>query len=319
MTAVAEVLGLADVLAAADRIAPHVTRTPLLRRPGPDLWVKPESWQPTGSFKVRGAVSAVSRLAAHPPGATWAGPGRPVGGVVAQSSGNHGQALAYAGGRFGVPVTVVVPDTIPAPKAAAMRRLGAALVVVPPARREEVCLELAATGVLVAADGPDVLAGQATVGLEILDALPAVDTILVPVGNGGLLAGVAAVVKALDPRVRVIGVEPALAGDAAESFRLGTRVRWPVELTYRTVADGLRLATVGPRAWDHIERYVDDVVTVSEEAIVAAVDGLLDLGLVAEPSGAVATAAHRPGYGTTVAILSGGNVSAADYRRCLRS
>ena len=304
MTAVAEVLGLADVLAAADRIAVHTVRTPLLRVPGRSLWIKPESWQPTGSFKVRGAVSAVSRLAARP--------------VVAQSSGNHGQALAYAGGRFGIPVTVVVPDTIPAPKAAAMRRLGAALVVVPPARREEVCLELAATGVLVAADGPDVLAGQATVGLEILDVLPAVDTILVPVGNGGLLAGVAAVVKALDPRVRVVGVEPALAGDAAESFRLGTRVRWPVERTYRTVADGLRLATVGARAWDHIERYVDDVVTVSEEAIVAAVDGLLDLGLVAEPSGAVATAAHRPGHGTTVAILSGGNVSAADYRRYLR-
>ena len=312
MTAVAEILGLADVLAAADRIAPHVSRTPLLRRPGQDLWVKPESWQPTGSFKVRGAVSAVSRLAAHPLA------GRPAGGVVAQSSGNHGQALAYAGSRFGVPVTVVVPDTIPAPKAAAMRRLGARLVVVPPARREEVCLELAATGVLVAADGPDVLAGQATVGLEILDALPAVDTVLVPVGNGGLLAGVAAVVKALDPRIRVVGVEPARAGDAAESFRLGTRVRWPVERTYRTIADGLRLATVGAWAWGHIERYVDDVVTVSEDAIVAAVDSLLDLGLVAEPSGAVATAAHRPGHGTTVAILSGGNVSAADYRCYLR-
>lgn len=305
MTALASLplLGLADVLGAADRIAPHTARTPLLRVPGGDLWVKPEGWQPTGSFKVRGAVSAVSRVD---------GP------VIAQSSGNHGQALAYAGTRFGRHVTVVVPDTIPGPKATAMRRLGATLVVVPPARREETCLELAAGGTLVAADGPDVLAGQATVGLEILDALPSVETVLVPVGNGGLLAGVAAVVKALDPRIRVVGVEPALAGDAAESFRLGTRVRWPVEQTYRTVADGLRLATVGAGAWEHIVRWVDDVVTVPEEAIVAAVDGLLDLGLVAEPSGAVATAGYRASYGTTVAILSGGNVSAADYWTFLR-
>lgn len=301
MTAVAELLGLADVLDAADRIAPHTVRTPLLRVPGRDLWVKPESWQPTGSFKVRGAVSAVSRLTA--------------GRVVAQSSGNHGQALAYAGGRFGRPVTVVVPDTVPGPKAAAMRRLGATLVVVPPADRDRVCRELAAGGVLVEADGPDVLAGQATVGVEILDALPGVDTVLVPVGNGGLLAGVAAAVKATDPRVRVVGVEPALAGDAAESFRRGTRVRWPVERTYRTVADGLRLPTVGARAWEHIARWVDDVVTVPDEAILAAVDGLLDLGLVAEPSGAVATAGWRPEHGTAVAVLSGGNVAAADYRR----
>ncbi|CAA9276469.1 MAG: Threonine dehydratase, catabolic [uncultured Corynebacteriales bacterium] len=296
-------LGLPEVLAAADRIAGHTARTPLLRVPGTDLWVKPENQQPTGSFKVRGAVSAVSRVA----GAA----------VVAQSSGNHGQALAYAGSRFGVPVTVVVPDTVPAPKAAAMRRLGAALVVVPPAERDRACRRLAAGAVLVAADAPDVLAGQATVGLEILAALPSVDTVLVPVGNGGLLAGVAAVVKAVDPRVRVVGVEPELAGDAAESFRRGERVAWPVERTYRTVADGLRLPSLGASAWPYVRRWVDDIVTVTEAQIVDSVDRLLDLGLAAEPSGAVAAAAWRGGTGTTVAILSGGNVSAGTYRRLL--
>jgi threonine dehydratase len=301
------VITLDDVRAAAGRIAPHTIRTPLLRVAGLSLWVKPENQQPTGSFKVRGAVSAVSRAG---------GP------VVAQSSGNHGQALAYAGGRFGLPVTVVVPDTIPAPKAAAMRRLGARLVVVPPERREATCRELAAGGVLVAADGPDVLAGQATVGTEILAALPEVDVVLVPVGNGGLLAGVAAVVKALAPHVRVVGVEPELAGDAAESFRRGERVRWPVGRTYRTVADGLRLPTLGADAWTHIQRYADDVVTVGEDAIVAAVDRLLDAGLVAEPSGAVATAAHLSGAVAgrhPVAVVSGGNVSAADYARHIRT
>jgi threonine dehydratase len=305
----AGLVGLAEVLAAADRIAPHVRRTPLLRAPGSGLWVKCENQQPTGSFKVRGAVNAVSTVE---------------GAVVAQSSGNHGQAVAYAGARYGVAVTVVVPETAPAPKVAAIRRHGAAVVTVPPALREQVTVDLAArTGaVLVRSDALPVIAGQGTVGLEIARDLPEVDVVLVPVGNGGLLAGVAAAVRALHPRAAVIGVEPVLAADAAQSLRMGERVSWPVEATYRTVADGLRLSSLGPRAWEHVRRYVDDIVTVPEDSIRAAVDLLLsDLGLVAEPSGAVAAAAYLfhadalPG-GTTVAVLSGGNV-AADTSRAL--
>jgi threonine dehydratase len=307
---VTPLVGLDEVLAAADRIAAHTRRTPLLRVPGAPLWIKCENQQPTGSFKVRGAVNAVAGVR---------GP------VVAQSSGNHGQAMAYAGARFGVPVTVVVPDTAPAPKVAAIRRLGAAVRTVAPELRERATVDLARrTGAtLVRSDAPEVIAGQGTVGLEIALDLPEADVVLVPVGNGGLLAGVAAAVKALHPGTAVIGVEPALAADAAQSLRSGRLVSWPVAETYRTVADGLRLASLGPRAWEHVRRYVDDIVTVDEDSIRAAMDVLLgDLGLVAEPSGAVAAAAYlfHPGAlpgGTTVAVLSGGNVAADTYRALL--
>lgn len=303
----------ADVLAAAERIAPHTVRTPLLRAPECPLWVKAENQQPTGSFKVRGAVNAV----------TQADAGRA--GLVVQSSGNHGHAMAYAGARCGVPVTVVVPDTAPPPKTTAIRRLGATVVTVPPTRREQATVDIAAASgaTVVRADDPEVLAGQGTVGLEIVTDLPEAEVILVPVGNGGLLAGVALAVKAVNPAARIIGVEPELAADAAESLRRGALVRWPAERTYRTVADGLRLCQLGPAAWTYVRRYVDDIVTVGEESIVHAMGVLLDdFGLVAEPSGAVAAAAfysHRdalPG-GTTVAILSGGNVDAAAYHAFL--
>jgi threonine dehydratase len=301
-----------DVACAAVRIAPHVRRTPLVRVPGRSLWVKPESRQPTGSFKVRGAVNAIARLAAAG-GATR---------VVAQSSGNHGQALAYAAALFGLEATVVVPATAPRLKVDAIRRRGAAVVVVPPAEREAAALELSAAqgAPLVRSDDLDVIAGHGTVGLEIADDLERVELVLVPVCNGGLLAGVAAAIKARNPGVRVVGVEPALAADAAESFRRRRLVRWPTERTYRTVADGLRAPALGAHAWEHVRRYVDGIVTVSEESIRDAMRVLgEETGLVAEPSGAVATAAflsRREALppGRAVAVLSGGNVDAGAFR-----
>jgi len=292
----------ADIARAAALIGPSLRRTPLAG-PVDGLWIKPENRQRTGSFKVRGALNAVARLT---------GASR----VLAQSSGNHGRAVAYAAARYGLPATVVLPDTAPALKVAAVRALGAEVIVVPPDRREPATAELlASTGAaLVGSADFAVIAGHGTVGAEIVTELPAVDTVLVPVCNGGLLAGIAVAVKALAPGTRVVGVEPELAGDAAESLRRGQLVRWPVEQTYRTVADGLRAPVLGELAWQHIRVLVDDIVTIDEESILAAQAFLFDrFGVVAEPSGAVATAAHLTGRapgGTTVAVVSGGNVAA---------
>ena len=299
-----------EVAAAATRIAPYIRRTPPVRVPGRSLWVKPESRQPTGSFKVRGAVNAIARLAAS--GTTR---------VVAHSSGNHGQAVAYAAARFGLEATIVVPETAPRLKVDAIRRRGADVVVVPPAEREASALELGAArqAPLVHSDDPDVIAGHGTLGLEIARDLERVGLVLVPVCNGGLLAGIAAAIKARDPRVRVVGVEPELAGDAAESFRRRMLVPWPTERTYRTVADGLRAPVLGAHAWEHVTRYVDGIVTVSEDGIRDAMRALRDeAGLVAEPSGAVATAAFLTRRDAlpdcpTVAVLSGGNVEARAF------
>jgi threonine dehydratase len=297
----------ADVAAAAARIAPFVRRTPLLRLPGGRLWIKPENRQPTRSFKVRGAVNAVGRLAE-----------RGIGHVIAQSSGNHAQAVAYAAGRYGLRATVVLPDTAPELKVAAARGLGAEVVIVPPALREVTCLALAdrLAATVVRSDDFDVIAGHGSAGTEIGLDLSGVGAILVPVCNGGLLAGIAVAAKAVDPAVRVIGVEPELAADGAASFRSGRRTAWPVQQTYRTRADGLRAPVLGALAWEHINRYVDDMVTVSEDGIEAAADVLWrELGERAEPSGAVAAAAyfaHRAALpaGPVVAVLSGGNVMA---------
>jgi threonine dehydratase len=298
-----------EIERAAWRIAPHVERTTLVRAGG--LWLKPECRQPTGSFKVRGAVNAVARLAA-------AGEATH---LVAQSSGNHGQALAYAAGLFGLEATVVAPDTAPRLKLDAIRRRGATVVIVPPAEREAAALELSAApgAALVRSDDLDVIAGHGTAGLELTQDFPPFDVVLAPVCNGGLLAGVAVAVKARNPNAYVIGVEPELAADAAESFRRGTLVRWSTDETYRTVADGLRAPVLGSHAWNHIRRYVDAIVTVDEASIGEAMRMLRDeAGLVAEPSGAVATAAFRSRRdalprGRTIAVVSGGNVEAAAF------
>jgi threonine dehydratase len=313
------VVGIKDVEEAVGRVAGHVVRTPLLPCPWADsarpLWLKPENLQPTGAFKLRGALNALGALE----------PAVRERGVITHSSGNHGRALAWAARTYGVPVVVVMPDTSPPVKVEGTRALGAEIVVVPPTDRETRTAALArerGLTVIPPYEHPDVIAGQGTIGLEIVEDLPEVDTVLVPVGGGGLISGVGVAVKASRPQVRLVGVEPELAGDLAEGFATGERVVWDPALTSRTIADGVRLPSVGELNWAHIERFVDDVVTVTEGAILDAM-GLLARSsrIVAEPSGALTAAAYvtRPdaAAGHTVAIVSGGNADPALLARVL--
>ncbi len=304
---------LDDVRAAAGRIAGRVVRTPLLpfaaAEPGRPLWLKPESLQPTGAFKLRGAFNAIlERLDAAR-----------ARGVVTHSSGNHARAVAWVARELGLRAVIVMPDATPAVKVDAVRALGAEIVIVTPDERDTRAFELAGEHGYVMIppyDDAAVVAGQGTVGLEIVTDLPGVDLVLVPVSGGGLLSGIATAVKTLSPGTAVIGVEPELAGDAAESFRTGQRVSWTPEQTYRTIADGLRTTSVGEVPWRQIRKYVDDIVTVTEDEIR---DGVRRLAagarLVAEPSGAASFAAyqHHAGRlgagGNTVAVISGGNLA----------
>ncbi|MFC7331061.1 threonine ammonia-lyase [Marinactinospora rubrisoli] len=306
-----------DVRAAAERISGRVVRTPLLPCPWADgeLWLKPESLQPTGAFKLRGATNALALLPAEARAA----------GVVTHSSGNHGQALAYAARAAGVPCVVVTPEGAPEVKIEAMRRFGAELVTVPAREREEAAARVVAERGMVLVppfDHRDVIAGQGTVGLEIAADLADVAVLLVPVGGGGLASGVTAAVSALSPRTRVIGVEPELAGDAAESIAAGRRIWWPPDRTRRTMADGLRVS-LSDLTFAHLSARLDGVVTVTEDEIRSAMGRLArEARLVAEPSGAVAAAAYLAGRtppGRTVAVVSGGNVDPEVLARTVRS
>lgn len=290
-----------DIRSAAAALEGAVVRTPLLRF-DEGLMLKPESLQVVGAFKIRGAYNALARLA----------PDVRARGVVAYSSGNHAQAVAYAARLFGVPAVIVVPDNAPAVKVAATRSHGAEVVQVPMAQREQRAYELVeerGATLVPPFDHPDVIAGQGTVGLEIVADLPDVETVLVPVSGGGLISGVATAVKALRPAARVVGVEPELAADAAASLRAGELVRWSAADRERTGADGLR-AQPSELTFAHIRSYVDDIVTVSEAEIAAAVGRLArQARLVVEPSGAVTTAAYlKSPSARTVAVVSGGNV-----------
>ncbi len=315
---------LADLRKAQARLRGTAVHTPLVPFPAPgvpgQLWLKDEGAQPVGSFKQRGAANAVFSL---PEEARRRG-------VITYSSGNHAQGVAYAARAAGIPAVIVMPATAPAVKRAATEALGAEIVTVPTAASAERMAraeDLAARhgyAMIPPYDDPAVIAGQGTCGLEILEDLPDVDLVLVPVSGGGLLSGIAAAVKHQRPEVSVIGVEPELAGDAHESFRLSTRTAWPAALTARTIADGLRTQSLGERNWAHIQAFVDNIVTVSEAEIREAVrlihhrcpprPGSAAAGLVAEPSGAVAAAAllfHTaalPPFRKAVAVLSGRNV-----------
>ncbi|KKK06977.1 threonine/serine dehydratase [Micromonospora sp. HK10] len=305
-----ELVSIADVRAAAADIAGTVVRTPLLPALWDDgLWLKPESLQPVGSFKLRGAAHAVARL----------DPATRARGVVTHSSGNHGQALAYAARRAGVPCTVVVPEGAPRVKVARIRALGADVRLVPPAHRVDEAERIAAgsgAALVPPFDHPRIIAGQGTIGLEIVADLPDVAVVLVPVGGGGLSSGVATAIKALRPAAAVVGVEPLLAADARDSLSTGELVVWEVEQTYRTCADGLR-TNLSELTLAHLRERLDGIVTVTEDEIRAATGRLVrDARLVAEPSGAVALAArlfHRDELppGPTVAVVTGGNVDPA--------
>jgi threonine dehydratase len=314
MTGAAErLVTIEDVRAAAGRIAGHVVRTPLVPYPAADpgrpLWFKPESLQPTGAFKLRGAFNAILQRIDDARSR----------GVVAHSSGNHARAVAWVARELGLRATIVIPDAAPAVKVDAVRQLGAEVVIVAPADRDTRAFELAAEHGYVMIppyDDAAIVAGQGTIGLEIAADLASLNGVLVPVSGGGLIGGIATAVKALSPGTRVIGVEPELAGDAAESFRAGQRVSWTPEQTYRTIADGLRTTSVGEIPWRQIQKYVDDIITVSEDEIRDGVRRLAaDARLVAEPAGAVPFAAylHHASElgvdGNIVAVVSGGNLA----------
>lgn len=312
-----QLVSIDEITDAATRIAGVAVRTPLLASPWPDLWLKPEGLQPIGAFKIRGAMTAMSRL----------DPGVRARGVIAHSSGNHAQAVAYAARVFGVDAHIVIPDNAPARKVEATRALGATVELVPVEQRFSRPAELvAATGKAMIApfDDRNVISGQGTIGLEIAaDFTGPLSTVLVPVSGGGLIAGVAAALAALRPEVKIIGVEPELAGDAADSFRTGQRQAWAPSDTARTIADGLRTFSVGELPWEHIRTQVHDIITVTEDEIIDATRRLaLEARLVAEPSGAVPVAAwlyHRAQLpeGAAVAVVSGANIDPDVFRMVL--
>jgi len=308
-----ELVGIEQIRQAADNLAGVAVRTPLLPQLWADadrpLWLKPESLQPVGSFKIRGAYHAIAALPA----------GVRARGVITHSSGNHGQAVAYAAARFGIPAVVVIPKAAPAVKVDAVGRLGAEVVLVGGGERLEATEKLAAARDLTLIppfDHPDVIAGQGSVGLEILADLSTVDVVLVPVGGGGLASGVSVAVKAIRPQTAVYGVEPDVAPDARDSLAAGRIVPYADEQRYATIADGMR-THLSELTLAHLRANLDGIVTVTEDEIRAAVGMLAhDANLVAEPSGAVTVAAYRfhvaqlPG-GRTVAVISGGNLDPA--------
>ena len=312
-TATETLVTLDTIRAAAARIADVAVKTPLVRASfdgaAGNVWLKAESLQPIGSFKLRGAANRILQLT----------PEEIKRGVITYSSGNHAQGVAYAARAVGAKAVIVMPSNAPAVKRAATLALGAEIVDVGVASSERLTKSeelVRKHGYIVVPpyDDDDVIAGQATCGVEIVEALPDVDLVLAPVSGGGLLSGVAAAVKLLKPSAKVIGVEPLLAGDAAESFRSGHIVTWPAELTSRTVADGLRTQCVGTRNFAHIQAFVDSIVTITEEEIRAAMRAIVaTTRLVPEPSGAVAAAAllfhsaELPSYTNAVAVMSGGN------------
>jgi threonine dehydratase len=308
-----------------NRGAPHVS--PHLRDMGTSaldssrrIFLKPENQQPIGAFKLRGAYNHIASLSEDERRR----------GVISYSSGNHAQGVAYAARALGVKAIIVMPGSAPVLKREATAKLGAEIIMVGPASEERrtKAEELAALhGYVVVPPYNDekIIAGQGTVGLEILKDLPEVEAVFSPVGGGGFISGVAVAIKLTNPKVKVIGVEPELAADAQASLRSGQIIQFPADQVSRTIADGLRTQSVGSINFEHIQKYVDDIVTVSEDEIRQTMKLLAaDPATVAEPSGAVATAGflfrrdELPKTKLNVAIISGGNIepeTLAELRR----
>jgi len=306
-----QLVTLRDLDAAARVLAPVAVRTPLLPADvitdliGGPVWIKPEMLQRGGAFKFRGAYNFLSRM----------DPEIRRRGVIAPSSGNHAQAVALAAKLFGVPATVVMPTTVTPAKRTGAERLGARVVLAGTTTADR----MAGAEELVAREGltlvppydhPVIIAGQGTVGLEIADDLPNVDTVLVPVGGGGFSAGVASAIKLRLPKARVIGVEPSGAPKLSRARAAGK----PVKLEHTGgLADGLLAVEIGHLTFAHHQQYLDDVLLVDDAPLRRAMRLLLDrMKLVVEPSGAITVAALLEGKftprGPTVAVLSGGNI-----------
>jgi threonine dehydratase len=305
---------LHDIRAAQALLGGIAVRTPLLEWTNASdprkLYLKLENLQPIGAFKLRGAYNKVASLSDEERGR----------GVISYSSGNHAQGVAYAARALGVKAIIVMPGNAPKNKLEATAALGAEVVTVGPSSEERRLRaeELAAEhGYVIVPPYNDekIIAGQGTVGLEILEDLPAVETVLVPVGGGGLISGVAAAIKLSNARVKMIGVEPEVAADAQASLRAGHVVSFDADQVTQTLADGLRTQSIGAINFEHIRAYVDDIVSVKEDEIRRAMRALSgDSQTVAEPSGAVAPAAflfhasELPPTKINVAVISGGNI-----------
>ncbi len=321
---------LKDIQTASKTIAGVAVRTPLVRyfpsasegvrSSTEQLFLKAENFQPIGSFKLRGAYNKVASLSDEQRSR----------GVVSYSSGNHAQGVAYAARAMGCKAVIVMPRTAPKIKRDATASLGAEIVEVGNSSDERMqkALELSAQhgyAVIPPYNDEKIIAGQATVGLEILDDLADVDLVLVPVGGGGLSSGVAAAIKLSNSRAKVSGVEPELANDAQQSLKAGHIVSIASDRASSTLADGLRTQSIGQINFDHLSRYLDDIVTVGEDEIRRAMQRLVTTAhIVAEPSGAVTFAAWAfhgeklPESRKTVAIVSGGNAEPALLAQVLK-
>lgn len=327
----AELVTLDEIRAAKERIAGVAVRTALHRverarlrmakiaEPEFDIYIKAENEQPIRSFKLRGAYNMVAQL---PPEVLKRG-------VITYSSGNHAQGVAYAARALGAKAVIVMPSNAPEVKKAATQALGAEIVEVGPASSERrlKAEELVAKfgyAMIPPYDAREIIAGQATCGLEIVEQLPDVDLVLSPVSGGGLLSGIATAVKLAagaglaKPEVKVWGCEPELAADAHESFYSKKLVEWPAEKTTRTIGDGLRTQSLGALNFEHVLQYVDGIVRVSEDEILFAMRVMLTVTrLVPEPSGAVTLAAalyhaqELPPAKKVAVVLSGGNLEPA--------
>jgi len=302
-----------DIRRAAEGMRGIAVRTPLLEAAalselaGHAVYLKQEQLQPTGAFKLRGAWNAVNRLPADVRGR----------GVITYSSGNHGQALAFVARRLGIRAVIVMPETTPAAKLEGVKKWGGEAVLAGTTSEHR----LARAQELAAADGltiippfdhPDIIAGQGTVGLEILEQLPGLTQVAVPVGGGGMAAGITTVIAALKPGVRVSAVEPEGSACYAAAVKAGKPVRLAAA---RSVADGLLPLSVGRLTFQHLFGRAEPV-TVADTAIVEATRWLhADLGLTVEPSGAATAAALRSRRlavaGPTVLVISGGNIDPA--------
>jgi threonine dehydratase len=317
-----ERVSLAAIREAARGLEGVAIRTPLIDLPalaalaGAPVAAKCEYLQPVGAFKIRGAYTAIARVARE---------GR-VHGVVTQSSGNHGQAVAFAARQFGLRAVVVMPSSTPRVKVEGVRRYGGEVVFAGAIRSAEQRVraeQLAADeglAMIPPYDHPDVVAGQGTTGLEILEQRPEVETILVPVSGGGLLAGICVAVAGLKPSVRVVGVEPEGAPKLSAALAAGTPQT--LERT-QSLADGLLARSIGDYTFPILRDLVSEAVRVSEEEIAGAVRFLhREAGLTVEPSGAVTTAALLAGRfrptGSTVVVISGGNVDPELFQRLVR-
>lgn len=316
-----DMVAIEEIRDAATCLRGRIHRTPLLSarsigdRVGVQLWLKPENLQRTGSFKVRGVLNCIRRLSSQ----------QKERGLVTISAGNHAQAVAWAAALEGAHATVVMPETASPAKVAACRGYGATVVlhgdVFAAFKRMEELRDANDYTLVHPFEDPAVIAGQGTVGLEIFEDLADVDVVVVGVGGGGLISGVAAALRALRPGVRIVGVEPFGAAAMTEALRAGHPV--PLE-RIDTIADGLGAPAAGALALEHVRALVDDVVLVDDATIASALSVLLERAkLLAEPAGAAALAAIladkvgcRPGD-RVVSIVSGGNVDLARLQTLL--